>query len=937
MKLRPNQSLGSYALTIFLFLSLLGMTITMQAQNRQTVGDEDYLIVSGWIYGTDEMEPEPYTLPNANVTVVCLNDTLAERGAGATDRKGWFNLGMEVLKKRIKKKESARVRVRVSYVGYETFEKEYTMTKQYWDSNRKSLGYSWELRLDSIVLKSKPMSSEEVLIVDELKRMYESGDTTVFNVDAFMMPRGTVLLNLVRRLPGLRYDQGVLTYRDSVISEIRLNGESFFANDMKIALDNIENADLKQFRIYHDIDTIRMDSSRLVADMITKNPVNRVEIAKPELGTSNKKNTYRLQLQNVRWNSGGKGEWTTTVTLDDLPQASTWKNSQNSIQGSYYRKIKKMYLNGNAQYRYSDQRSKNESLSATVMPDYQQYSRGTSQSKSYTNTYSQYLSGNGSWAKVGSISASMNISSSNTHSHDRSEEATYNDNPFTADGQELLSEQELRAIGLTNITNNRHQRRYSDNMNFSANYSKSFNKKVRSHISINTNYSHNHSYSTNYEKRETEYLQYGDSVWSYERYSTSPNNTDNFRMSANYSLYISKQGSPYNNTIEFSYSYTNNTSVGGTNVYDVANNMAFIDSLSTRNRNTTIGHDMTARYNFSFNSFRINLRMTVSPMERGYRNELMDGFVADTTIHGIRYSPYISINYNYGPSKSLMLSYNGGNELPSPTNMVISWTNYNPLYIRKANPDLKQTVRHNFSLNWNIGNGCSMSSSANFTRNNISQRTIYNPTTGGTISMPVNINGAWGLNNSFNYRTDFKHANLSVDGSYNYSRGVRYQRTTAAQEDIIGWSDNHRINISSRFMVYGKKYDLSLDGGYGYQWDKTNYTTERDRVHSYGLNTKLNIWPNDRLTLTTDLNVNGHAGYRMAEANRADIIWNLHAEYKFLRNYRATVKLSWFDILRNQRNYSGSHSGTAWTEARTSGTTTYALVTFQYKLYKLKE
>jgi len=906
----------------------------MAAQNRQTVGDEEYLTVSGHIYGTDELEPMPYPLPNANVTMLCLNDTLAGREACATDKKGEFHLGLGVLKKRIKKKESARVRLRVSFVGYETFEKEYTMTQQYFNPNRKSSGYYWQLELDSIVLRSKPMSSEEVLIVDELKRMYESGDTTVFNVDAFMMPRGTVLLNLVRRLPGLRYDQGVLTYRDSVISEIRLNGESFFANDMKIALDNIENTDLKQFRIYHDIDTIRMDSSRLVADMITKEPVNRVEIAKPELGTSNKKNTYRLRLQNVRWNSGGKGEWATTVTLDDLPQASSWKNSQNTIQGSYNRKIKKMYLNGNAQYNYTDQRRKSESLSATVMPDYQQYSRGTSQSKSYNNSYNQYISGSGSLGKVGSINASVNISSSNNHSRYRSEEATYKDNPFTADGQELLNEQELRAIGLTNITNNQHQRRYNDNMNFNASYHKPLSRS--SNLSVNTYYTHNHSYSTNYEKRETEYLQYGDSVWSYERYSTSPNNTDFYRMSANYSLYLNKQDSPFNYNVEFSYTYSNNTSVGGTNVYDVANNMAFIDSLSTRNRNTTIGHAMTARYNFSYKSIRINLSMGVSPMERGYRNEQMDGFVADTTIHGIQYSPYISINYNYGPSKSLMLSYNGNNELPTPSNLVTSSTKYNPLNIRKPNPDLKQTIRHSISLNWNIGNGCSMNSSANFTRNNISQRTIYNPTTGGTISMPININGAWGLNNSFNYRTDFKHANLSVNGGYSYSRGVRYQRTTAAQEDIMGYSDNHTIRFSSHFVVYGKKYDLSLDGGYRYQWDKTNYTTERDRVHSYGLNSKLNIWPTDRLTLTTDLNVNGQAGYRTADANRADIIWNLHAEYKFLRNYRATVKLSWYDILRNQRNYSGSHGGTSWTESRTSGTSTYALLTFQYKLYKMK-
>ena len=225
---------------------LLCMSIGMQAQvyisgggqpiGRQTVGEQIWLNISGRIYGTDEMDPKSYPLPSANIQLVCLNDTTVKKVA-VTNKEGRFYNGMNVLKKRVKKNDVPRVRVKVSYVGYETYTQDLKLAFRYYDEDNKSYGGGWHLNLDSIVLKSNPMSVDEVVIVGELQRMYESGDTTVFNVDAFEMPRGTVLLNLVRRMPGLRYEDGQLTYRDSVIHEIRLNGESFFAHDMKIALE----------------------------------------------------------------------------------------------------------------------------------------------------------------------------------------------------------------------------------------------------------------------------------------------------------------------------------------------------------------------------------------------------------------------------------------------------------------------------------------------------------------------------------------------------------------------------------------------------------------------------------------------------------------------------------------------------------------------------
>ncbi len=251
---------------------LLCMSIVMQAQvyiigggqqnGRRTVGEQLWLNISGRIFGTDEMDPKPYPLPNANIQLVCLNDTTVKTVAVA-DKNGHFLHGMNVLKKRVKKNDVPRVAMKVSYVGYETYTQDLKLAYRYFDENNKGYGGSWAIDLDSIVLKSNPMSMDEVVIVGELKRMYESGDTTVFNVDAFEMPRGTVLLNLVRRMPGLRYEDGQLTYRDSVIHEIRLNGESFFAHDMKIALENIENTDLKQFRVYKtQADTLSTDTTK---------------------------------------------------------------------------------------------------------------------------------------------------------------------------------------------------------------------------------------------------------------------------------------------------------------------------------------------------------------------------------------------------------------------------------------------------------------------------------------------------------------------------------------------------------------------------------------------------------------------------------------------------------------------------------------------------
>lgn len=941
-------------------LMLFCITLTMQAQyvivsgggssigssqtrQQQTVGEQQYFHVYGNIYGTDDMEPTPYALPNANVQIVCLNDTSVSAVA-VSNKQGGFSQSMYVLKKRIKKKEGLRVAIKVSYVGYETYVKELKAKERYYDENHKEYGSTWEVNADTIVLKSKPMSTEEVQIIGELTRMYESGDTTIFNVDAFEMPRGTVLLNLIRRMPGLRYENDQLTYRDSVIHEIRLNGESFFAHDMKIALENIENEDLKQFRVYKtQADTLSTDTTKhWVADMITKKPVNRVELSKPEIGTSNIKNTYHFQMQNMQWKSGNKGEWSTTMRLDDLPSANSKKYSQNRIEGS----VRKQFglhnffnFNYRPNYNYTDSRGSSERFESTIMPDYEQYSISSGESKSYSNSTNHNLNLSGRVSKKdnsGYLSGNVSYSYSDNQSYSRNTNASYSGNPYGGENKELLDEASLRAIGLNRSSSESQSRSHQQNLNMQTSYSQGFegNKTFQyPNLSVRMNYSNNRGYGSSTSRQQTDYLQYGDSVWSYHRQSISPNNTNRLTFAADYGFTLGSS-KKIRQHISFSYEFAHQDNESDRVYYDLTNNHQQLDSISTHERNLRTEHRIGLNYDVTIKNISISQNVTFVPTRQSYEHIRLDGVRADTTVHAPLTNATTSISYRFKQNRSMSVFYSFRNDLPSLSYLVRPTTNDNPLYIQKANPNLKKPEYHSINLSMYFGEW-SLNGSYNFTRNAVASHSIYDTKTGGTVSTYENINGNWGMNGSASYRTDFRHANINISANYNFNHQVNYLQTRGT-DGGKGASDVHNINIAPRFVLYTKHYDLTLDGNYGYQWGNSNYAMSMEKVHTYRLNSALNYWLGNRLTIHTDLNISGQAGSQTSEGNRTDFMWNMGIEYKVLRDYRGLLKLTWYDILREQTNYNINIGPTGRYESRSSGNPHYVLLTFQYKLYKMK-
>ena len=339
-----------------------------------------------------------YPLYGATVTFLTLPDSAKVDHSVATESDGSFGIGL------VNKDEQARFLVRINYVGMEPFEKEC----QGKPGNLPFL----EASLDTIVMKQTPITLEEAVIVGQLKKMYTEGDTVFFNPKAFEMPDGSLLLELVRRLPGLKCDNaGNMTYKGKSIEEMRLNGTSFFRHDMTVALRNIPANRLELLKVY-DVqreDSLTNPTPMTVMDMITKEPVDKVHLGNLTAAIQSKDNRHVLDGEynyhkkdtteiSLRASSFNTAEQYTPLANDagfllysNAYFPSTAKEMlRQKGELSLQQQFNKIRLRLNADYGYNKDISESSSLSAQYLPDYDLFGQSLSNQDTRSQDASVY-------------------------------------------------------------------------------------------------------------------------------------------------------------------------------------------------------------------------------------------------------------------------------------------------------------------------------------------------------------------------------------------------------------------------------------------------------------------------------------------------------------------------------------------------------------------
>ena len=95
---------------------------------------------------------------------------------------------------------------------------------------------------------------QEVVVTSTLLKFYMDGDTLVYNADAFSMAEGSMLSDLIKKLPGAELTEGgVIKINGRRVNAMLLNGKTFFNEDRELLLDNMPSYMVKNFKAYERV------------------------------------------------------------------------------------------------------------------------------------------------------------------------------------------------------------------------------------------------------------------------------------------------------------------------------------------------------------------------------------------------------------------------------------------------------------------------------------------------------------------------------------------------------------------------------------------------------------------------------------------------------------------------------------------------------------
>ena len=873
--------------------------------------------VSGKVFGKDEFEPKPYALQGANVKVTCMGDTTQMDGQSVW-KDGRFDVWLP-LRERLK---DTRVKVTISYVGMDTYEHIYSPEK-----TKENGVDAYVVKIDSLVMESKPMTLDEAVVVAELKKMYQRGDTVIFNADAYEMPSGSVLLDLVRRLPGLKYESGKMTYMGKDIEEIKLNGDSFFKHDMSIALNNMPHEKLKSLSIYEELkDTLDVKSEKhLVMDMETKEPMTGTIFAELNASTTEKFNHYGVGGYINMWKQNGL-QMNGAFNTQDIPDEGTYQLETVRTFGNLmaeYNFNDKASINGNLNHNYNRNETKNDNYTKMFMPDYTQNSMNESFSSNKSKNWS---GGFGSFARISEklyFNANFDMNKSETKNYSESNDTISNE------GEGLVST--TRQINSSDGDNK------SLNGNFNLNYT--FDEDHKNELSLNYSYNHSDSKNTSYNKSYSRFVQL-DSIRDVNHRISSPDRNNQHSVMLRYSHRI---GGGYMRgmddddedrvnsflTIGYGVDFSSNTSTQNYEDILADGSFAQVDSLHYDKRNRNFVHQFQLSYFYSDKNSRLNASIQASPRKMTIDNDQY-GRNEHIESNGVQLSFNTRYTLNVKKDK-YTLSYSGNNALPGVEQLSNVTDYHDPMNISVGNPNLKNAFNHNFQFEYQLKSLMRLNLSYGFTDNQITTLTLLDKSTGARRTSPANINGNWNMREYVYFTIPIHDFTLSLNATHSFNHGVSYVQNmtdNAAQKS----STKHHNFDASISGSYGNKYWM-MQGNVGYTMNhsKSDYLTKATKGQAINAGADITYEAPFGLELNVDCTFSKPFGYEMAAANKTECLLGLRAEYHFLKKRMATVGIHWRDILNSYNGFNATMDGTTWNESRTYGDTSMFVLSFRYR------
>ncbi len=490
-----------------------------------------------------------------------------------------------------------------------------------------------------------------------------------------------------------------------------------------------------------------------------------------------------------------------------------------------------------------------------------------------------------------------------------------------------------------NITNNE---RSGNNLGNNILYRHSFPKRGRT-FSVNLNTSYNEregeSYITTFQRSQ---INGNPSDTSSRRLTDQVSN--GYQLSSNF-VYTEPLSEKVNLQINYNPSLSKSNADQQTYAYDQVEGKYsdFLQSFSNKFENKTTSHNAGA-------SVRIGDRDKMFSVGANYQHTNLYGsqtfpatLVVDKNFSNILPSAFA--RYSFSPRSNIRLMYRASVNQPSINQLqnVVDPVNA-PVY-NSGNPDLEQQRMHMVSARYTftnptkgllvVGNvflqkGDNYISNATFTP--VSDSLISNGILlrrGDQLNKPVNLDGYSSLRSFLTFAVPLKF----IKSSLNLNGGVTFQKLPG----FINYQENlTRNTIVTLGSVISSNVSEYVDFTVSYSANLNNVKNElvperNDKYFQHNASVQLNLLSKTGWFFQNDFNNRYFSGLAQG-FNQNYILWNLGLGKKFLRDNKGELKLSVFDLLKQNQAISRNVTETYIEDIQYQVLQQYFMLTFTYNL-----
>lgn len=841
------------------------------------------------------------------------------------------------------------------------------------------------LAMGNVVIGADAIMLKGAVVTAMAQKVSLKEDTFVYNSAAYRTPEGSVVEELVKRLPGAEVsDDGTIKINGKEVKKILVDGKEFMTGDTKTALKNLPTSIIDKIKAYDEksdlskVTGIDDGEEQTVLDFGVKKGMNKGVISNIDLGVGNK-NRYNMRgmggyfANNNRFMLFANANNTSDRGFGGGPGRGFWGganglNASKMIGANYNYELKdKFKFNTSLRWNHSDGDVWSSRSSENFMGTSSSFSNSLSQSYSRSNSWNGNIRLEWMPDSMTNILFRPSISWSSSDGLSGSQSASYNKDPYTITTKDPLSEEGIeemeKAEAMVNsqLTNGI---TYSDNNNINGMLQinrKLGNKGRNITFRVDAKYTDNDSKSISLNNAKLYLVQTAegkDSTYQTNRYNLTPSKNYSYAGQLTYSEPLWKA-----TFLQFSYKFTYSYSKSDRSTYDFSKyamsgdheyrgwdsylnpfaghlNDYRDDNLSRFSEYRNYNHDIQVMMRFIRQKYNLNFGVMVQPQQSKYIQDYQ-GVHVDTVRNVVNVSPTLDFRYRFSKMSNLRINYRGTTSQPSISQLLDITDNSDPLNISMGNPGLKPSFTQNFQLFYNNfvqNHNKGIMTFVNFstTNNSISNKVTYDETTGGRITRPENINGNWNAMGAFMFNCSIDSAgvwNINTGAHANYNNYVSYlslDKKSDSQKNTtrsITW----RQNLS--FSYRNDWAEFSLDGTLTYNKAKNKLQpTSNLETWQFSYGPSMTLTAPWGTSLNSSLSINSRRGYNDSSMNTDEFVWNAQLSQGFLKGKPLTIMLQFYDLLRQQSTFSRAISATSRTDTEYNAINSYAMLHVVYRL-----